>query len=70
MAEVSYNKELLKDNVQEMQMEEKYYDRCQYRVQLEPYSWCDLSDNVCLEDSGNPTFDTKCENNTTREEKK
>ena len=43
-------------------------DRCQYRIQYEPYSWCALSDNICLEDSGNSLFDEVCENNTTKEE--
>ncbi len=43
-------------------------ERCQYRRQYEPYSWCDLSDNICLEDSGNSLFDQECENNTTKEE--
>ncbi len=63
-----FNKDILKDEVREIQMEERYYDRCQYRIQFEPYSWCDLSDNICIEDSGNSDFDKRCENNTTKEE--
>ncbi len=66
-----WGKDVRRDDVREMQSDDKQLnkiDRCQYRMQYEPYSWCDLSDNICLEDSGNPDFDTICENNTTREE--
>ena len=57
------------DTQREEELDEQRLDRCQYRIQYEPYSWCDLSDNICVEDSGNSTFDVICENNTTREEK-
>ena len=60
------------DTIREMVVDEERLnrlDRCQYRIQYEPYSWCDLSDNICLEDSGNSDFNEICENNTTKEEK-
>ena len=57
------------DTQREGDLDEQRLDRCKYRIQYEPYSWCDLSDNICVEDSGNSTFDVICENNTTREEK-
>lgn len=65
-----WHKELIGDDMREMEMDEQRLGgNCQYRIQFEPYSWCDLSDNICLEDSGNPDFNEICENNTTREEK-
>ena len=57
------------DTQREEELDERRLNRCQYRIQYEPYSWCDLSDNICIEDTGNSTFDVICENNTTREEK-
>lgn len=61
-------KELEGNPMDEKRLDEIRLDeKCQYRIQFEPYSWCDLSDNICLEDSGNPDFDTMCENNTARE---
>ncbi len=57
------------DSRREAELDEQRLDRCQYRIQYEPYSWCDLSDNICLEDSGNSDLDEICENNTEREEK-
>ncbi len=64
-----WQKELNKDTLREENMDETRLDeKCQYRIQFGPYSWCDLSDNICLEDSGNPDFDEVCENNTAREE--
>ena len=66
-----WHKDLIRDNLREMTMDEQRLDeKCQYRIQFEPYSWCDLSDNICLEDSGNSDFNEICENNTTREEEK
>ena len=41
---------------------------CQYAIRNEAYAWCDLSDNPCIEDTGNSDFDKECENNTEREE--
>ena len=65
-----WHKELIRDDLREMDMDEiRLGEKCQYRIQFEPYSWCDLSDNICIEDAGNSDFDTVCENNTTREEK-
>ena len=59
------------DTIREQSLDEnRLNERCQYRIQYEPYSWCDLSDNICLEDSGNSDFDTICENNTARLEEK
>ncbi len=64
-----WTKDIEKDTIREMNMDEqRLNDKCQYRIQYEPYSWCDLSDNICLEDTGNSGFDTACENNTAREE--
>ena len=65
-----WRKDLIKDEPREAEMDEqRLNERCYYRIQYEPYSWCDLSDNICLEDTGNSLFDEVCENNTTREEK-
>ena len=67
-----WRKDAERDTVREINLDEgrlNKLDRCQYRIQYEPYSWCDLSDNICLEDSGNSDFDVICENNTTKEEK-
>ena len=65
-----WHKDLIRDDLREEAMDEiRLNGKCQYRIQFEPYSWCDLSDNICLEDSGNTDFDEICENNTTREEK-
>ena len=65
-----WHKELIRDDLREQEMDEqRLNERCYYRIQYEPYSWCDLSDNICLEDTGNSFFDKSCENNTTREEK-
>ena len=67
-----WRKDVGQDTIRESQMDEniltRKLERCQYRIQYEPYSWCDLSDNICVEDSGNSDFDVECENNTTREE--
>ncbi|MBA7652592.1 hypothetical protein ES703_60427 [subsurface metagenome] len=62
-----WEKDIEKDDIRELQMDEQRLDRCQYKIQYEPYSWCDLSDNVCVEDTGNSDFDVECENNTARE---
>ena len=63
-----WTKDEEKDTIREMVLDEKRLnEKCQYRIQFEPYSWCDLSDNICLEDSGNADFDRVCENNTTKE---
>ena len=65
-----WHKDLIRDDVREEDMDEqRLHEKCQYRIQFEPYSWCDLSDNICLEDSGNCDLETACEDNTTREEK-
>ena len=65
-----WHKDLIRDDLREQDMDEqRLNERCYYRIQYEPYSWCDLSDNICLEDTGNSLFDTVCENNTTKEEK-
>ena len=39
-------------------------ERCEYAISYEPYDWCDLSDNPCIESNS----DDVCENNTEREE--
>ena len=58
------------DTKREMDMDEKRLnERCYYRIQYAPYSWCDLSENICVMDTGNSLFDEACENNTTKEEK-
>ncbi len=57
------------DSRREGELDEQRLGRCQYRIQYEPYSWCALSDNICLEDSGNQNYNAPCENNTEREEK-
>ena len=64
-----WHKDLRRDEVREEDMDEqRLNERCYYRIQWETHSWCDLSDNICLEDTGNSLFDKSCENNTTREE--
>ena len=35
--------------------------KCKYQRSFGAYSWCSLSENVCVSDSGNPSFDIKCE---------
>lgn len=35
--------------------------RCPEAKCLEAYDWCMLSDNICIRNTGNPDFDTKCE---------
>ena len=66
-----WRKDREKDTIREMNMDDnRLNDKCRYRIQYEPYSWCDLSENICLEDTGNSDFDTGCENNTPIEEKK
>ena len=57
------------DSRREEELDEQRLGRCQYRMQCEPYSLCDLNDKICIEDSGNADFDVICENNTEREEK-
>ena len=65
-----WHKDLIRDDLREMELDEqRLNERCYYRIQYESDSWCDLSDNICIEDAGNSDFDTVCENNTTREEK-
>jgi len=36
--------------------------KCQYAKRNEAYSWCNLSDNLCVEDSGNENLNEECEN--------
>ena len=35
--------------------------RCPEAKHYEPYDWCNLSDNICIRNSGNPDFDVKCD---------
>ena len=65
-----WHRDLGNDTIREMNLDDKRLnERCQYRKQCEDYSRCDLSDNICIEDTGNSDFDIMCGNNTTREEK-
>lgn len=34
---------------------------CPEAKKCEAYDWCELYDQVCLRNSGNPDFDTKCD---------
>ncbi len=45
-------------------MDDKATERlnCFYAKHYEPYSWCNLSDNICIEDTGNSIYDKDCEN--------
>jgi len=66
-----WHRDLIKDNKREKDMDEiRLNEKCQYRIQYEPYSWCNLSDNICIEDTGNSDFDAVCENNTVRNKEK
>ncbi len=41
---------------------------CPERRRYEPYSWCNLSDNICIEHTGNSDFDVECTYNGGRDE--
>lgn len=36
-------------------------DRCPESKHCEAYDWCNLSDNICIRNTGNPDFDTPCD---------
>lgn len=36
-------------------------ERCLEAKHYEAYDWCELSDNICIRNTGNENFDTECE---------
>ena len=58
------------EDLREQDMDEvRLREKCYHMIQYEPYSRCDLSEDICMEDIGSLGLDTVCENNTTREKK-
>lgn len=36
-------------------------EKCPEAKRYEPYDWCELSDNICIRNSGNEDFDVACD---------
>lgn len=36
-------------------------ERCPEAKHYEAYDWCELSDNICIRNTGNENFDVECE---------
>ena len=36
-------------------------DKCPEAKPFEAYDWCNLSDNICIRNTGNEDFDVMCE---------
>ncbi len=39
----------------------KASERCPEAKHYEAYDWCELSDNICIRNTGNEDFDVTCE---------
>ena len=36
------------------------FEKCPEARHFEPFDWCKLSENICVENTGNEIFDTEC----------
>ena len=59
---LKWRTDLLRDDRREMDMDEKRLnEKCPEARCYEPYDWCNLSDNICIRNTGNEDFDRECE---------
>lgn len=50
------------DTKREMDMDDKRLnERCPEARHFEAYDWCNLSDNICIRNTGNEDFDVECD---------